>query len=173
MQQYIFKTERIGLSPWTEKDLELARTIWGNKNVMKLLSSKGYYTEEQIKDRLSTEINNYSLYNVQYWKIYKLDSSEFIGCCGLKPRKEEEYTYELGFQLLPQYWGKGYAKECAFFCISHALNKLQAKGIYAGHHPDNESSRNLLKKLGFEQIDTTFYEPTGLQHPYYRYCKPE
>lgn len=171
MQQYIFKTERIGLSIWKEDDLELARSVWGNKDIMRLLSSNGYYTDQQIKTRLDTELDNNNLYNVQYWKLYELSTSQFVGCCGLKPYKDKEVAYELGFQLLPQYWGKGYAGECAIFCITHALNNLQAKNIYARHHPDNDASRNLLRKLGFKQIDTIFYEPTGLDHPFYKYHK--
>lgn len=169
MQQYIFETERIGLLHWEESDFDLAYSIWGNREIMKLLSSNGYYTDQQIRERLDAELENNRLYNVQYWKLYELSTSQFVGCCGLKPCKDEEKAYELGFQLLPQYWGKGYARECASFSISHALNDLGAKNIYAGHHPDNESSRNLLARLGFRQIDTVFYEPTGLQHPFYKY----
>jgi hypothetical protein len=47
---------------------------------------------------------------------------------------------------------------------------LQLSKVYAGHHPDNHASENILKKLGFEFIENVFYEPTGLMHPSY-VCK--
>lgn len=171
MQQYLYTTSRVGLSIWLESDLELASSLWGNKDVMQFLSSDGFYTAQQIKDRLSTEIENYNLYNVQYWKLYELETSQFMGCCGLKPYNEQENAYELGFQLLPQYWGKSYAEECSRFCLSHALSDLHATNIFAAHHPDNLGSKKLLTKLGFEQWSVIYYEPTGLEHPYYKYSK--
>lgn len=163
----ICQTNRIRLSLWKETDWELAYALWGNKEVMKYLSSNGFYNEEQIRVRLETEINNYKTHHVQYWKLYELSTAQFMGCCGLKPRKEED-SYELGFQLLPEFWGNGYAGESALHCIRYALEELHAKNIYAGHNPNNKASQKLLAKLGFEQIDIQFYEPTGLYHPFYK-----
>ena len=169
MDQYIFKTERLGFSIWDKSDIEVATSLWSNPDVMRLLSATGTYTPGQIAERLTREIQNQRLYGVQYWKLYNLETSEFIGCCGLKPYHEETDIYELGFQLLPDFWNKGYASEAARFSLNYALDILKAKNIFAGHHPKNESSRRLLTKLGFKVFSSVFYEPTGLVHPMYRY----
>ena len=169
MDQYIFKTERLGLSVWDKSDTEVAISLWSHPDVMRLLSATGTYTPEQISERLTREIQNQELYGVQYWKLYNLETSEFIGCCGLKPYHEETDIYELGFQLLPSFWNKGYASEAARFSLTYALEVLKAKNIFAGHHPQNESSAKLLAKLGFKAFTTEFYEPTGLVHPLYSY----
>lgn len=169
MDQYIFKTERIAFSVWDKSDTEVATSLWSNPDVMKLLSATGVYTPEQIAERLAREIQNQALYGVQYWKLYNLETSDFMGCCGLKPYHEETDIYELGFQLLPAFWNKGYASEAAQFSITYALEILKARNIFAGHHPQNESSRKLLTKLGFTAFTTEFYEPTGLVHPLYSY----
>lgn len=169
MDQYISKTERIGFSLWNKGDIKLASSLWGHPDVMRLLSAVGIYTPQQIAERLAREIQNQELYGVQYWKLYNLQTSEFMGCCGLKPYHEETGIYELGFQLLPPYWNKGYASEAAKFCLTYAIEMLKADNIYAGHHPENESSRKLLIKLGFNAFCTEFYEPTGLYHPLYSY----
>lgn len=169
MDQYIFKTERIGFSIWNKNDAEVATSLWSNPDVMKLLSATGMYTPEQIAERLAREIQNQALYGVQYWKLYNLETSEFMGCCGLKPYHEETDIYELGFQLLPAFWSKGYASEAARFSLTYALEVLKARNVFAGHHPQNESSRKLLTKLGFKAFATEFYEPTGLVHPLYSY----
>ncbi len=173
MDQYIFKTERLGLSVWDKSDTEVAISLWSHPDVMRLLSATGTYTPEQIAERLTREIQNQALYGVQYWKLYNLETSEFIGCCGLKPYHEETDIYELGFQLLPSFWNKGYASEAARFSLTYALEILKAKNIFAGHHPQNESSAKLLAKLGFKAFTTEFYEPTGLVHPLYSYFSVE
>ncbi len=169
MNEYIFKTQRIGFSIWQECDLDLALSLWSNHEVMKYLSSSGFYNDEQVCSRLKQEISNYNLYGVQYWKIYTLCESQFIGCCGLKPIEGYANSYELGFQLLPNWWGMGYANEASQACIDYAIKKLEADNIYARHHPENEGSHNLLLKLGFKEFDSAFYEPTGLYHPLYKY----
>lgn len=169
MNEYLFKTERIGFSIWDKGDNKVASSLWGDPDVMRLLSASGKYTAEQIAERLAREIQNQELYGVQYWKLFELETSTFIGCCGLKPYHEETDIYELGFQLLPAYWNKGYASEAAKFSVIYALEVLNARNIYAGHHPENASSGKLLAKLGFKPFRTEFYEPTGLYHPLYAY----
>ena len=45
--------------------------------------------------------------------------------------------------------------------------------IYAGHHPDNHASKHILETLGFTFLETVFYEPTGLLHPFYFCNRPD
>lgn len=169
MDKFLFETQRLKLSTWKKEDLELASSLWGNKEVMKLLSSKGYYTNAEILERLKREMDNLENFGVQYWKLHNAETLKFIGCCGFKPCEVEGNTIEFGFQLLPEFWGLGYAMEASLFCISYSLNILKNDQIYSGHHPQNKKSAKLLQKLGFKQIDYVYYEPTGLMHPFYKY----
>lgn len=78
--------------------------------------------------------------------------------------------YEIGFHLLPDYWGQGLASEAANAVIDYAYYSLKVKGMFAGHHPNNKNSARILTKLGFAHSHDEYYEPRGLQHPSYRYC---
>lgn len=169
MNDFLFETERIVFSTWKEDDIHLATSLWGNRDVMQFLSSNGFYFEDQIKSRLKTEIANYDAHGIQYWKIYNKSNFDFIGCCGLKPCDIRKNGVELGFQLLPDFWGLGYAKEASAFSVSHCLNCLGNDQLFSRHHPDNIKSSKLLISLGFSLIDNVFYEPTGLIHPFYKY----
>lgn len=166
-KEYFMKTECIGFSYWTEADVELAIKLWGEKDVTQFICATGEFTLQNIMDRLSVEINNQEKYQVQYWPIFDLMTNELIGCCGLRPFKAEQHTYEIGFHLRKKYWGQGYAYEAATVVIQHAFKELNAAKIYAGHHPQNIGSKKLLTKLGFQYIGDNFYEPTGLYHPSY------
>ncbi len=161
------KTEHIGFSYWTKADLELAIQLWGEEEVTRYICATGKFTEQDIKNRLMTEVNNGEQYRVQYWPIFDLMSSELIGCCGLRPFKSEQQIYEIGFHLRKKYWGQGYAYEAASVVIKYAFTTLNAVKLYAGHHPENIRSRKLLTRLGFQYIGDNFYEPTGLYHPSY------
>jgi RimJ/RimL family protein N-acetyltransferase len=166
-KEYFMKTEHIGFSYWTDVDLELAIQLWGEKDVTRYISATGEFTQQNIIDRLRVEINNGKKYQVQYWPIFDLMKGELIGCCGLRPFKTEQHSYEIGFHLRKIYWGQGYAYEAATGVIQYAFKELNAVKLYAGHHPQNRGSRKLLTRLGFQYIGDNFYEPTGLYHPSY------
>jgi ribosomal-protein-alanine N-acetyltransferase len=53
--------------------------------------------------------------------------------------------------------------------MQYAIDRLHVRELFAGHHPDNTSSRRLLEKLGFTQIGTHLFPRTGLQHPWMRW----
>ena len=167
MREYFIRTIRIGFSKWNNTDLNLASQLWGEKEVTRFICSTGEFTPEDIKNRLNTEIRNYELYHIQYWPIFELSTGELIGCCGIRPYKFEADSYELGFHLREKYWGQGYAAEAAKAAIDYSFHMLNAKKLYAGHHPENKASEKLLLKLGFQSIGKEFYIPTGLYHPLY------
>ena len=109
----------------------------------------------------------------QYFPIFLKGGEEFVGCCGFKSRPTPQTNhYEMGYYLLPQYSGKGYATEAARGVIRYAFESLGAEALYAGHHPLNSSSRNVLLKLGFTKYSDELYPPTGLIHPLYTLERP-
>lgn len=162
---YFLTSERIGFRNWKIDDLPLALQLWGDLEVTRLIG--GPFTEEQVKERLLKEIATQKEHGVQYWPIFERVSGDSIGCCGLRPYTKRENTIEVGFHLLPQYWGKGFAKEAARTVIRYAFDNLGVEALFAGHNPKNELSRHLLIRLGFEFTHEEFYPPTGLQHPSY------
>lgn len=166
-RDYFLRTERMGFSKWTDADLPLARRLWGDPDVTRLICAPGSFTEQEVADRLEREIDHDRRFSVQYWPVFELDGGGFMGCCGLRPYKSGERAYELGFHLRKQYWGMGYATEGAAAVIRYAFHVVKAETLYAGHHPENAGSEKVLKKLGFRYVGTEFYEPTGLEHPLY------
>jgi RimJ/RimL family protein N-acetyltransferase len=130
--------------------------------------SKEPWTQEQIAQRLKDEINNGQKYGIQYWPIFDLSNDAHIGCVGLRPYCEG--TFEFGFHLKPEYWGRGIATEVGRRVIKHAFESGLSDNIFAGHHPDNKPSRNALIKLGLIGGTAQYFERTGLMHPaYYLY----
>lgn len=165
IRQFFLKTRRIGFSKWLSKDIELAKLLWGNPQVTRYICATGKFSTNDIIKRLKTEIQNESLYRVQYWPIFTITENSFIGCCGLRPRINDEF--EIGFHLRPEFWGKGFAEEAAKATIHYAFTVVNASKLFAGHNPKNIASKHLLKKLGFSYIGDEFYVPTGLYHPSY------
>lgn len=169
MRKYFLETERTSFSTWKLSDINLAKSLWGDKNVTAFLSITGIFSEKEIIDRLDLEINNYNFFNIQYFPVFESKTNKFIGCCGLKPYNLKENIYEIGFHLMKDYWGKGFGIEIAEAIIKYAFEKIGAKNLFAGHNPRNIGSKKILEKLGFNYIGKEFYPPTGLEHPSYLY----
>lgn len=163
------RSGRLGFSHWNAGDSVLAASLWGDPQVSQYITAGGAFTQEQVTERLVLEIQNQAQRGVQYWPLFLLREDRFVGCCGLRPFGDCPAEYELGFHLLPAHWGQGFASEAAGTVLRYASSSLQARTIYAGHHPDNIASQKLLQKLGFDSIGKKYYQPTGLYHFAYRY----
>src|SRR5579864_2825471 len=162
---YFLTTERLGFSHWSTGDLALAQGLWGNVEVTSLIG--GPFTAEQVAQRLDREIASMNAHRVQYWPVFLLDTDEHAGCAGLRPYRLDQKVYELGFHFRPEYWGCGLAQEAARAVIQFAFQQIGAEALFAGHHPANVASRQVLAKLGFQFTHEEFYPPTGLKHPSY------
>jgi len=167
---YFLKSPRLGFRRWSASDLPLAVALWGNPQVTRFFG--GPSSKEKIKERLAREIALMSTHNVQYWPIFLLAGGAHVGCAGLQPYKLDEKIYELGVHLLPPYWGQGFAVEAGKAIIAFAFASLGARSLFAGHHPENNASRSVLRKLGFEYSGEVFYPPTGLMEPAYLLTLP-
>ena len=66
---------------------------------------------------------------------------------------------EIGYMLLPEYWGKGYGTETAKKIIEIA-NQLEIMVLKAIIDPENLPSKKILSNLGFESQE--FCEIDGL-----------
>lgn len=93
--------------------------------------------------------------------------NDLVGCCGLRPYRIEDKTYEIGFHISSKFWRQGFAYEASREVILYAFNKLDCYRLFAGHNPENKGSNKLLLKLGFKYSHDEFYPPTGLNHPSY------
>lgn len=172
MRTYFMESERISFSYWSQDDVDLARSLWGDPEVTKLITHPGGFSEEEVYARLALEMENQMRFSISYLPIFEKASDAFLGCCGLRPFQAEQGIFEIGFHLMRSAWGKGYASEAAQAVVRHAFSDLGVKEIVAGHHPENAASRVVLLRLGFCPIGDRFYPPTGLNHPAYSLKNP-
>lgn len=168
---YFLRTERLGFSVWSVKDLSEALELWGNPQVTKFITADGRMSEEQVQQRLNKEMDTFNKHHIQYWPVYILETNQHIGCCGLRPYSPKNNILEIGVHLKEQYWGRGFAMEACLTVIKYAFETINVDALFAGHNPKNTSSAKLLKKLGFKYTHDEFYAPTGLYHPSYLMTK--
>ena len=83
------------------------------------------------------------------YRVALRESGEAVGICGLF-RREGLNEPDIGYAMLPDHCGKGYAYEAACAVIDHSASGLGLERLIALISPENTASIGLIGKLGFE-----------------------
>ncbi len=74
---------------------------------------------------------------------------QLIGTFGFWRIEKEHYRAEIGYMLLPEYFGKGYTTEAIFCGTNFAFSQMKLHSIEANIDPENKASEAVLLKTGF------------------------
>ncbi|MFN3202050.1 MAG: GNAT family N-acetyltransferase [Bradymonadia bacterium] len=160
-------TPRLAFRLWRVDDLDLAQGLWGDPRVAALISARGHFDVGEVSAMLQGHIESQVEHGIQYWPMFHRESGAHVGCAGLRPHDLEKNVVEFGVHLRPAHWGLGFAREAAQSVLEHAFEVYGASAVFAGHHPDNQSSKKMLVGLGFRYTEHALYPPTGRMHPGY------
>ena len=145
----------------------MAIGLWGDPEVTRLIDARKKLSDEDVKQLLEKQIAIEREHRIQYWPMFLLEDGEHVGCCGIRPYDPPQRIYELVVHIRSNYWRRGLAEEATSTVIDYAFEKLDAVALFAGHNPNNDASRRLLEKLGFQYTHKQLYPPTGLEHSSY------
>jgi len=140
-------TERIILQPFAPDAFEAAYTWFGDPYVMRYTPTGPDRSREQTRRRLAEYAEHQALYGFSKWAI-ALPGGDLIGDAGLLHTKDSG-EIELGFRLMRNQWGRGYATEVATAWVEAAREQFSLPRVMAFAHPDNGASLRILEKVGF------------------------
>ena len=73
------------------------------------------------------------------------------GRLSLRASLHSDRTWEIGWTLHPQIWGKGYATEGARALLGYAFTQLNAHRVVAFCHAENIASGRVMEKIGMQR----------------------
>ncbi len=82
------------------------------------------------------------------WLVERKSDSIPMGICTLLKRSTLD-DIDLGYALVPEYWGVGYAEESCKALMAYARIRLGLQRLVAVTSAQNTASTRLLDKLGF------------------------
>ena len=86
-----------------------------------------------------------------------------IGHINFHAPPDEHGVPEVGYSLLPEFRGRGYAIEAVRGLFDWARREHGVTRFRASVAPDNARSQNLVRKLGFVQVGEQWDEEDGLE----------
>jgi ribosomal-protein-alanine N-acetyltransferase len=143
------QTARISLVQPLQDDYDDILSLHNHDEVRKYLGgpvvSKDF--ERSFQNMLSPKKPN------MHWVVRNIESDAFMGLVSIDEYHDGK-RYEMSYQLLPGYWGKGYAQEVCKRIIEYAFNEAGFDQIVSETQMRNESSINLLERLGMKLEST-------------------
>ena len=76
------------------------------------------------------------------------DDERLIGNCGIRRKPEQDWEADIGYELAPEHWGRGYATEAALAVVSFGFRELELHRISSWCIADNSASARVLEKVG-------------------------
>ncbi len=150
--QLVLETQRLRLhamSAGIEDDKALMLRLLNEPSFIRNIADRGVRTLEQAGAYLSNgAIKSYGEHGYGMYRMEVKGSGASAGNCGLVRRGGLDGP-DLGYALLPEFCGQGYAAEAAQGVMDHARRQLGLGRLLAIVNPDNAPSIRLLQKLGF------------------------
>ena len=151
-----FETERLIIKPLTWVDLPDFHTLQSDPRVYTFVGRPCNDKVEQSRAELELIIREYE--NPASHRIiggvFQMETGVFVGTCAIYLNREGEY--ELGYRILPDYWGMGYASEIIRPLIHFGFCELGLTALCAYVFDDHATSIKILEKGGM-RLDRRFY----------------
>lgn len=146
----IFDTERLYVRELCSSDFEQFHSLLSTPAIIELIPQAAP-SPEDIASRFEQFIKTGSPNNRdtnRVWAICEQEHIETIGLCAILINNDGDP--EIGYRLLPEYWGQGYATEIAGKLIDYSFNTYNYPKITADVWEENQASIRILEKYFVE-----------------------
>lgn len=138
----MIKTIRCELTTLQRSDLSLVMKLYTNTEVRRFLG--GVVDPQVIRLRFLQMLEGDL--ETQHWVI-RLKENSLLGIVSLG-RHHNNIDTEISYQLLPEWWRRGYGTEAVQAIITYALTVLSLPRVIAETQIANTVSCHLLERIG-------------------------
>ena len=141
-------TARLRLREFTEADADAIYALDSDPRVMRFIGDGSPSTRDDAELTIGRVLRRYTEHPGQgAWHASRRDDGRFVGWVSLKFAGESP-DIEVGYRLVADAWGKGFATELARAMLERGFGLLQLDRIIGVTHPDNHASQRVLAKIG-------------------------
>ncbi len=166
MNTPILESDRIILRPLSINDAEQIYKNWtSDVEVAKFMIWDIHKSINDTIDWLKVEEQNINSEKHYTWGFVLKETGELFGSGGIN-YKEELDCYELGYNIMKKYWGRGLTTEAGKVILDFAISTLGEKKFFCRHAIDNIGSQKVMTKLGFVYFGDSSYTSFSGQKNY-------
>jgi RimJ/RimL family protein N-acetyltransferase len=159
------ESARLVGTPIGAGDLERLRDLYQDPRVAETLG--GVRTDEWVANQLAFELDHWREHGFGAWIFVARDAGSFVGRGAVRhARVLDGDQIEVGYALVPGFWGRGLASEMVAAMLTFARDDLALDEIAAWTLTTNLASQRVLEKAGL--VHERDFEHAALPHRYYR-----
>ncbi len=149
----IIETDRLYFRLFEKNDAELLWKLDSDPEVRAHFPG-GALQKDKITENLNRYINDWKKFGYSDFAIFEKVTNSFVGRAGFAQYHGE---IEMGYVLLKEHWGKGFATEAAAGLINWAKQNIKASKIIALVPIKHIASQKVLEKIGMRNFKTDLY----------------
>jgi RimJ/RimL family protein N-acetyltransferase len=147
----IIETARLVMRAPSKRDLDGIVELANNAKVAEMTATIPHpYTMQDAKAWLEKVSSGRGHSMVLYAKG---ETRVLVGVAGFGHRGEE-HNPEIGYWIGEPHWRQGFATEASRALIDHAFSETDIDALSASCRINNESSRRVIEKCGFQWVGT-------------------
>jgi len=144
-------TERLRLRVWEEPDRDHFATLNADPAVMKDLG--GPLSRDDSDAKLDRYLKAWKSFGYGRWLVETI-SGKFLGYCGVMPARGAHpigIHDEIGWRLVREAWGHGYATEAARAALIDVFRRVKLIEVLAYTDAQNIRSQAVMRRLGLRR----------------------
>ena len=146
----ILSTERLHLRRVILGDAPDLYRLMNDKDWLLNIGDREVYSVKDAENYIESKFDKtFEEKGFGFFAVTLKTNKEFIGIVGLVDRDGLDHV-DIGYGILPEFRGKGYAYEASKAIYDYGQRSLQIDKIVAIVNADNQPSITVLKKLGLQ-----------------------
>jgi len=155
----IIETERLILREPSLDDAANMLRLHSIPEVQKYTGEEIITDLETIQNKITEILSvDFDLKGYGRWVTILKETGEYVGWAGLKYLPEFDQT-DLGYRILPEFWGNGIASEASEAILKYGFETLKLETIIAIAMPEHKASIRVMEKVGMQFDKFAPYEP--------------
>lgn len=158
------RTARLVGEPIGPEHLPVLVALWSDPRVTATLG--GPRDEARLRADIDRRAREWEEHGYGLWVVFHAETGAPVGRGGLAQIEVDgDPEVEVGYALLPEWWGQGLATELAEASVAAAAG-AGVPELVGLTLPTNAGSQRVLEKVGFTRVGSTVHG--GLDHLLYR-----
>ena len=161
----MLRSARLEFRRIEESDFDTVAKIMRDEGVRKVWEH--YFTDDDVRDWIARRQEGYLRNGTDYLLAINVLSREVVGQIGLlKEEIDGEEVWAIGYILMSEYYGNGYATEGARAFADYAFSTLNASKVVCDIRPTNKASIAVAKRIGMVETGAYIKKYRGVDMPH-------
>lgn len=141
----LVETERLFVRQWVPDDWKRFRPLATDPRVLEYISTEPW-SDERIRQFINNGMEAAQTRGWILWPVIHREDAVLIGFCGFADGFPPDV--EIGWRLLPDYWGRGLATEAAKAVMQYGFDTFGFARLISVAQTANRRSIRVMEKLG-------------------------